>query len=128
MLFKYHGGDLAVDLSAGQLFQQLGAFFRFGIEKCGKLPLRQQHRTGKTSVIQPGKLGGHLQLIFDLIGEDFTVGAAGQLYARDLQIALRLIARPVLAPECAVGFAPHLKLDLGQTLRGVAGHQVVLRL
>ncbi len=119
---------MAVDLSAGQLFQQLGAFFRFGIEKCGELPLRQQHRTGKTTVIQPGKLGGHLQLVFDFIGEDFAVGAAGQLYARDLQVALRLIARPVLAPESAIGFAPNLKLNFGQTLGGVAGHQVVLRL
>jgi hypothetical protein len=38
MLFKHLCGNLAVDFGAGQLFQQLGAFFRFGVEEGGELP------------------------------------------------------------------------------------------
>ncbi|MNI85712.1 hypothetical protein D3C73_1427330 [compost metagenome] len=128
MFFKHHCRNLSVDFGAGQLFQQLSALLGFGVKEGGKLPLRQQHRTGKPSVIQPGERGGHVQFIFDFIGEDFSVGAAGKFHARDLQIAVRLITRPILAPERAVGFAFNFELDLCQTLGGVAGHQVVLRL
>ena len=43
MFLKDHGGDLAVDLGAGQLFQQFSPIARFGIEEGGKLSLREQH-------------------------------------------------------------------------------------
>ncbi len=128
VFFKYHRRDLAVDLGAGQLFQQLGSLFRFGIQEGSKLPLGEQHRAGKAAIVQPRQGGGELQLIFHLIGEDFTVGAQRQLDARYLEVAPGLVAGAVLAPEGAVGHAFYLKLHLGQALGGVAGHQVVLRL
>ena len=67
-----------------------------------------------------------LQLVRDFIGEDFAIFAAGQLHARRLQVAVRLVACPVLAPECAVGDAFYLKLHFRQTLGGISRHQVVL--
>ena len=39
VFLKHHGGNLAVDLGAGQFFQQLGAIARLGIKEGGKLPL-----------------------------------------------------------------------------------------
>ena len=69
-----------------------------------------------------------LQLVRDFIGEDFAVSAARQLDAGRLQIAIRLVTGPVLAPESAVGDAFYFKFDFRQTLGGIAGHQVVLRL
>ena len=39
MFFKHLRGNLAVNFGAGQLFQQLGALFRFGVEEGGKLAL-----------------------------------------------------------------------------------------
>ena len=43
MFFKDLGGNLAVNFGPGELFQQLGALLRFGVEEGGELPLRQQH-------------------------------------------------------------------------------------
>ena len=40
MLFKDLRGNLAVNFGTGQLFQQLGALFRFSIQEGGELPLR----------------------------------------------------------------------------------------
>ena len=128
MLFKHQRGDLPVDFCSGQLFQKLGALFWLRIEKRSELPLRQQHGAGKASVIQPGKRCRHLQLIFDLIGEDFSVGAARQLHARHLQVSVRLIAGAVLAPESAVRLAFNLELHFSKAFGRIAGHQIVLRL
>ena len=128
MFFEHHGGDLSINLGPRQFFQELGAFFRFGIEKSSELPLRQQHRTGKASVVQTGKFGGHFQLVFNFIGENFAIGAASQFDTRNLQVTFWLVARAVLTPECAIGFASDFEFNFGQTFRRVAGHQVILRL
>ena len=128
MLFKDLCRNLAVNLGAGQLLQQLGALFRFRVQEGGELPLRQQHRAGEAAIVQAGERGGQFQLIFDLIGEDLAVLAARQLDARNLQVAVRLVSRPVLAPEGAVGDAFYLKLHFRQAFGSVAGHQIVLRL
>lgn len=55
-------GEAAVDLGTGQLFQQLGAFARIGVEKRGELPLRQHHRLGKAAKVQTGQLGDGFSL------------------------------------------------------------------
>ena len=128
MFLKHHGGNLTVDFGAGQLFQQLGAIARLGIKEGGKLPLREQHRAGKAPVVQPGERGGLLQLIRHFVGQDFAIFAARQLHAGRLQVTVRLVARPVLAPEGAIGDAFYLELHFRQTFGGVAGHQVILRL
>ena len=84
VFFKNHGGNLAVNFRAGQFLQQLCAIARFSIQEGGKLPLREQHRAGKATIVQPGECGGLFQLIRDFVGQNFAVFAAGQLYARCL--------------------------------------------
>lgn len=100
----------------------------FAFRKAANCPQGKQHRAGEAAIVEAGKRRGLLQLVRDFIGEDFAVSAARQLDAGRLQIAIRLVTGPVLAPESAVGDAFYFKLDLRQTLGGIAGHQVVLRL
>lgn len=69
------------------------------------MPLGKQHRAGEAAIVEAGKRRGLLQLVRDFIGEDFAVSAARQLDAGRLQIAIRLVTGPVLAPESAVGDA-----------------------
>nr|VUD32568.1 Uncharacterised protein [Raoultella sp. NCTC 9187] len=128
MLFKHLGGDLPVDFGAGELLQQLRALFGFGVKKGGELALGEEHRAGKAAVIEAGERGGHLQLVFDFVGKNLPIVAAGQLDAGRLQVAVGLVARAVLAPEGAVGGAFDLKLNFSQAFGGIAGHQIVLRL
>ncbi|MND76277.1 hypothetical protein D3C80_679190 [compost metagenome] len=126
MLLENALGKLAVNLGAGQLFQQFGPIIGIGIQEGSELPLRQHHRFGKTTEIQSGDRSGKIQLVADFIGQDFAVIAQRQLHLRRLQVAVRGVFGTALAPERAVTDTFNLKLDLRQRLGGVAGHQLIL--
>ena len=89
-----HRRNLTVDFRACQLLQQLRAIARLRVQEGGKLSLGEQHRAGEAAIVEAGERRGLLQLIRDLIGEDFAVGAARQLDAGRLQVAIRLVTRP----------------------------------
>ena len=122
--FKYLLRDQAIHFAAGELLQQLGAFVGAGMQKGGKTALRQQHGFGKAGKVQAGQRFDLAQFVVYLAGQDFTVGT-GQLHFGRLQRAAGFVAGAALAPEGAVGHAAHFKLHFGQTVGGVAGHQLV---
>ena len=62
--------------------------------KGGELALGEEHRAGKAAVIEAGERGGHLQLIFDFVGQDLPIVAAGQLDAGRSQLQQARSATP----------------------------------
>ncbi|MCY1345718.1 hypothetical protein D9M69_317830 [compost metagenome] len=75
--------DQPVDFAAGQLFQQFGALVGAGFEEGGEAALGEQHGFGEALEVEAGERFGLLELVVDLVGEDFSVGA-GQFDLRCL--------------------------------------------
>ena len=94
------------------------------MQKGGKTALRQQDGFGEAGKVQAGQRLDLAQFVMDLAGEDFAIGA-GQLHFGRLQRAAGFVAGAALAPERPIADAAHFKLHFGQTVGGVAGHQLV---
>nr|WP_025246290.1 hypothetical protein [Candidatus Sodalis pierantonius] len=122
--FKYIGGDAAIDIGARQLLEQPGAAFGVSIQKRGKIALRQQNGFGKLRKIQSRQFGYQAFFIADFIRQNQAVADAGQLHFRFLQITVRLIFRPALAPKRTVADPFNGKLHFGKRFRGMACHQL----
>jgi len=65
-LFEHLARNLAVDLGAGQFFEQFGAFVGAGVEEGRKAALGEQHGLGEAREIEAGNLGDALQLFLGL--------------------------------------------------------------
>ena len=123
--FEHGLRNLAVDVGAGEFFQQLGTFVGAGLQKGRKAALGQQHGFGKARKVQPGDLGHLLELFTAVVAEDMAIGHARQFNLGGLQCTAGLVAGAALAPEGAVGHAFDFELHLGQTVGGVPCHQIV---
>ena len=127
---KHSLRDLAVDLGAGQLFEQLGTLVGVGVQKSRKTALRQQHGLGESSKVQAREADDALELVIAVGGENcsFTRGWVNvcQLYLGWLQCAMGLVTRTALAPEGTVGLAFDGKSHLGHAVGRVARHQIVV--
>ena len=123
--FEHGLRNLAVDVGAGEFFQQLGAFVGAGLQKGRKAALGQQHGFGKARKVQPGDLGHLLELFTAVVAEDMAVGHSRQFNLGGLQCTAGLVAGAALAPEGAVGHAFDFELHLGQTVGGVPRHQII---
>ena len=117
--------DVAVDLGAGQFFEQFCPLVGAGLQKGSKTALGQQHGLGKTAKVQPGQRTDGFQLVLDAGGDNGAVGLS-QLHLGGLQFAVGFAPGPALGPEGAVSAAFHLKLHLGQGLRSVTSHQFIV--
>ena len=123
-LLKHFAGNIAVDFGAGQLFQQFGALVGAGVQERCKTALRQQHRLGKAREIQAGDGRNEFELFAAFFAQDGAV-AGGQLNFRCLQRATDFVAGAPLAPKGAIDDALDLEFHLGQTVGGMARHEVV---
>ena len=125
-LLKHFFGDFAVDLGAGEFFQQFGALVGAGVQKGGKTALRQQHGFGEARKVQPRDGLNAFELVVGL-GAENLARAGGEFDLGGLQGAVDFVAGAALAPEGAVDGAFDLKRHLRQAVGGVAGHDVVGR-
>src|SRR5690554_5701644 len=118
-------GYLAVDLCARDLLQDRSPIIRCRLKERGEAALGKQHGTGKTIKVHTGSR-------LDLVGytshlgfEDLAGISIGNFMFRSLELAIRLLACPMLAPMTAVtptlGFEGHL----GKTFAGLPGHDFV---
>ena len=121
-------GDPAVDLGAGDLFEDRRPIIRGRLQEGGKVPLGEQHGAGEAVEI-------HACDRLDQVGhpgdggiEDLAGVSVGQLAFRRLEVAGRSFVGSALAPGAAVTARIGGKAHLGKAFAGVTGHDLVAAL
>ena len=128
LAFMYAHGDAAVDLGAGDLFEDRRPFVRGCLEKGREATLGKQHGAGEPVEIHAGGR-------FDPAGhppdgriQNFPGLGVGHLVLRGLQFTTRMLACPSLAPGTPELPGVRGKGHLGTAFAGLAGHDFVAAL